>query len=77
MRKIILVKGMENIIDAHPLITNIQTKRYPTVSPIRNLMPILKENAAPTPANASTAGPGVITIEKTAKANPNISCFFH
>ena len=46
----------ENTTDAKPVITKAHTKRYPIVSPTKNLKPSLNEKAAPTPAKARTAG---------------------
>ena len=61
--------GTEKTIVIKPLITNKDTRMWPIASPIKNFIPWLKENEAPTPAKASTAGPGVMIKKNTAETN--------
>ena len=66
-KNIVRIYETENTTDAKPVITKAHTKRYPIVSPTKNLKPSLNEKAAPTPAKARTAGPGVPIIKKLIK----------
>ena len=62
----------EKITDAIPVMTSSDTMICPIAKPAKNFRPSLKENEAPTPAKASTAGPGVMIRKKTAKQKASI-----
>ncbi len=63
---------MEKITDAMPVITSSDTIICPIAKPAKNFRPLLKEKVAPTPAGASTAGPGVTIRKKTTNVKASI-----
>ena len=64
--------GSAKKIAAKPVITATLTMTWPRNRPAMYNKPCLQPNAAPTPANDKTPGPGVTNIKNETVAKTNI-----